>query len=401
MSLGLRRDTEPGRRRRIQTINVIAMMAIALNLIFSTVFFVAIAPAAPWALRILNLLLVAGYGGSLALNAAARTDLAMWLVNWTGLANIVISSLALGLGLGSIAFFVVVPLTAVLTSREDDRVVPLVFTIAALIAVAVVVAIEPAVPITVAGTHWEAPVLAGNIASVVVFATVVALYYRRRVDHAQAEIAAEHARSESLLLNILPKETADRLKAGERIIADSADDVAVLFADLVGSTPLTRRIESQDLVAVLNRVFSSFDDLADEHGLEKIKTMGDSYIAVAGLPTPRPGHLVAAADMALAMRRVIRDHSLPGYEPLQLRIGLHTGSVVAGVIGKRKFSYDLWGDTVNIASRMESQGIPGEIQVTQEIRDRLDGMFDFEPRGTIEVRGEGPMATYLLKGRTA
>ena len=399
VNVGVGGETSAGKRRRIQTINVVALLAVGLNAVFSTSFFLFIDSSGSWLLRGTNLLLVCGYGASIALNAASKTDGAMWLVNGTGLVNVVVSSLVLGLGLGSLAFFVVVPLTAALTSREDDRVVPRVFTIGALAGLILAVWLEPTVPDTVAGTGWQSAVLAGNVASVVVFATVVALYYRRRVDRAQADLAAEHDRSEALLLNILPRATADRLKSGERVIADSAQDVAVLFADLVGSTPITQALSPDELVALLDGLFSSFDVLADTHGLEKIKTVGDAYIAVGGLPMPRRGHLQAAADMALAMREEVHLHAIPGGGRLELRIGLHAGPVIAGVIGKKKFSYDLWGDTVNITSRMESSGIPGEIQVTKTVKDRLEDEFEFESRGIIEIKGKGPMETYFLKGR--
>lgn len=399
VNIGVSHDQSEPEQRRVQTINVVALMAIALNLVFSSAFYLFIDSSGSWWLRGINLLFLCGYGGSMALNAARRTDAAMVLVNTTGLLNIVVSSLVLGLGLGSIAFFVVVPLTAVLTSRQDDRVVPLVFTVGALAGLTLVAWVEPSVPASIAGTGWQSVVLAGNVASVVIFATVVAMYYRRQVDRAQSELAEEHRRSESLLLNILPAATAERLKAGETVIADSADDVAVLFADLVGSTPMAEALSPDELVEFLNRVFSSFDDLADRFGLEKIKTVGDAYIAVGGIPTPIPDHLASAADMALAMQDVILTEGDSPVGPLQMRVGLHVGPAVAGVIGKRKYSYDLWGDTVNTAARMESSGIPGEIQVTEVVRQRLDGRFGFEQRGIIEIKGKGPMSTYLLKGR--
>jgi adenylate cyclase len=266
VNVGVGGETSASDRRRIQTINVVALLAIGLNAVFSTYFFLFIDSSGSWPLRGANVLLVCGYGASIALNAASKTDAAMWLVNGTGLLNIVVSSLVLGLGLGSLAFFVMVPLTAALTSREDDRVVPLVFTVGALAGLVVAVWLEPLVPDTIAGTAWQSAVLAGNVASVVVFATVVALYYRRRVDKAQADLAAEHDRSEALLLNILPRTTADRLKTGERVIADSAQDVA----DLVDSTPITQALSPDELVVLLDGVFSSFDDLADKQPMRPL-----------------------------------------------------------------------------------------------------------------------------------
>jgi adenylate cyclase len=401
VNLGVSEGSPASVIRRVQTINVVALLALGLNLIFSTSFFLLIDSSGAWMLRGLNLAIVLAYAASIAINAAHRTDAATWLLNGTGLVNIVVSSLVLGLGLGSFTFFVIVPLTAILTSREDDLVVPLVFTVGSVVGLSVVVMAEPSVPATVAGTEWQSVVLIGNVVSVVVFATVVALYYRRRVDRAEAELAEQHARAEALLLNILPTDTAERLKSGERVIADGADDVSVLFVDLVGSTSLAAALPPGDLVALLNDVFSAFDDLADQYGLEKIKTVGDAYIAVGGLPRPDPDHLTSAADLALAIRDEIRRYVVPGIGPLEIRLGLHTGPVVAGVIGKRKFSYDIWGDTVNIASRMESTGIPGEIQVTTEVRERLNQDFEFEQRGTIDIKGKGQMHTFLLKARAS
>jgi class 3 adenylate cyclase len=401
VNLGVSEGSPASVIRRVQTINVVALLALGLNLIFSTSFFLLIDSSGAWMLRGLNLAIVLAYAASIAINAAHRTDAATWLLNGTGLVNIVVSSLVLGLGLGSFTFFVIVPLTAILTSREDDLVVPLVFTVGSVVGLSVVVMAEPSVPATVAGTEWQSVVLIGNVVSVVVFATVVALYYRRRVDRAEAELAEQHARAEALLLNILPTDTAERLKSGERVIADGADDVSVLFVDLVGSTSLAAALPPGDLVALLNDVFSAFDDLADQYGLEKIKTVGDAYIAVGGLPRPDPDHLASAADLALAIRDEIRRYVVPGIGPLEIRLGLHTGPVVAGVIGKRKFSYDIWGDTVNIASRMESTGIPGEIQVTTEVRERLNQDFEFEQRGTIDIKGKGQMHTFLLKARAS
>lgn len=400
VSLGVVDGLSESEKRRVQTINVVALVALGLNLVLSTSFFLFIDSSESWPLRGLNLVIVLSYAVSIALNARHRADPSMWLLNGTGLVNIVTSSLVLGLGLGSIAFFVIVPLTAILTSREDDLVVPVVFTIGAVVGLSAVVVAEPSVPETVADTGWQSLVLIGNVASVVLFATVVALYYRRRVDRAEAELAEQHARAEGLLLNILPSETAERLKAGERVIADDADDVSVLFVDLVGSTSLADALAPGDLVAVLNRVFSAFDDLTDRHGLEKVKTVGDAYIAVGGLPTPDPNHLTSAAKLALALRDEIHRYSVPEFGPLEIRLGLHAGPVVAGVIGKRKFSYDIWGDTVNTAARMESTGIPGEVQVTATVQERLKHDFDFEPRGAVPVKGKGQMETFLLRPRT-
>jgi class 3 adenylate cyclase len=207
----------------------------------------------------------------------------------------------------------------------------------------------------------------------------------------------EHDRAERLLLNVLPEEVATRLKSGQATIADSYTEVTVLFADIVGFTSLSARIPPEQLVRMLNQVFSAFDQLAEKYGLEKIKTIGDAYMVVSGLNGPNPNRPEAAATMALEMMSSLnRLSNLIGID-LQVRIGMDTGPVVAGVIGTKKFIYDLWGDTVNTASRMESMGIPGRIQVTQRFYECLQDRFRFEKRGVLQVKGKGDMITYLLE----
>jgi len=204
-----------------------------------------------------------------------------------------------------------------------------------------------------------------------------------------------HRENQRLLLNVLPASIAEKLKQQTGIIAERDDDVSVLFADIVGFTPLSARLSPTALVEMLNRVFSGFDELTDRHGLEKIKTIGDAYMAAGGLIRADPDHLAAMAAMALAMQESVR--KLEGdYAGLGLRIGMHVGSVVAGVIGIRKFIYDIWGDAVNIASRLESQGAPGRIHVSDAVFQRLQGRFAFEPRGSIELKGRGSMQTFFL-----
>jgi class 3 adenylate cyclase len=218
---------------------------------------------------------------------------------------------------------------------------------------------------------------------------------------AEDKLAEEHARSERLLLNILPGAISERLKEKGEPIADGFADVTVLFADIVGFTELSEKLTPAALVDMLNRTFTAFDDLAERLGVEKIKTIGDCYMVAAGLPAAQPDHAERVAEMALGMRDALDRINQEGGYSLRLRIGMHSGPVVAGVIGKRKFIYDLWGDTVNTASRMESSGAPSEIQVTRAAFEKLRDGFELEARGVIKVKGKGDMETFLLKGRKA
>jgi class 3 adenylate cyclase len=222
---------------------------------------------------------------------------------------------------------------------------------------------------------------------------------RRALDREHRLLLTEQERSEHLLLNVLPGPIADRLKQGEEVIADDFPEVTVLFADLVDFTRRSRETTPERVVQVLDDLFSALDTLAERYQLEKIKTVGDAYMVVGGLPEPRPDHAQAVADMALAVREEVARHLDPAGEPLAVRIGIDTGPVVAGVIGRRKFSYDLWGDTVNTASRMESSGVPGCIQVTERTYRRLRDGFRLERRGSIEVKGKGEMTTWFLVER--
>jgi adenylate cyclase len=209
------------------------------------------------------------------------------------------------------------------------------------------------------------------------------------------------ARSEGLLLNVLPKSIAERLKREPGVIADAYSDVTVLFADVVDFTPFTERTEPKRVVGVLDQIFSEFDALAERHGIEKIKTIGDAYMVAAGLPDRRPDHAEAMAEMALDMRDAFTRVCRPLGVDLAIRIGIDSGPVIAGVIGRHKFTYDLWGDTVNTASRMESQGVPGAIQVSDATYRLLRDRYDFEDRGEIEIKGKGRRLAYLLVGHRA
>jgi adenylate cyclase len=244
-----------------------------------------------------------------------------------------------------------------------------------------------------------------NIVGVATTAYALLQYFVRARERALAELAREHhaleleqAKSERLLLNVLPQPVAARLKEHEGIIAESCPAVTVLFADLVGFTPLAERLSASEVVSLLDRVFAGWDAVAAHHGVEKIKTIGDAYMVAGGIPVQRDDHAEAIAEMALAMGPEVARCSTETGLPLEVRIGIDTGPVVAGVIGRAKFIYDLWGDTVNTASRMESHALPGTIQVTERAYERLRHRYELRERGMIEVKGKGPMPCYLLTG---
>jgi len=224
-----------------------------------------------------------------------------------------------------------------------------------------------------------------------------AFQQERLIESQQRVIAQERERSEQLLHNILPQQVADQLKSQSGTVAEAYDEATVLFADLVGFTPMSAELSPTRLVAMLNEVFSAFDALCVRHGVEKIKTIGDAYMAVAGVPMPRTDHAEACADLALAMRAEVTELSARLGRTLDFRIGMHLGPVVAGVIGASKFAYDLWGDTVNTAARMESHGLPGQIQVSEPLALRLrERGYRLTERGPIEIKGKGMIRTWLL-----
>jgi class 3 adenylate cyclase len=212
-------------------------------------------------------------------------------------------------------------------------------------------------------------------------------------------LEVERARSERLLRDMLPTSIAERLKQGEGVIADGFGEVTVLFADIADFTSHAERSPPEATVALLNDLFSRFDALTESRGLEKIKTVGDAYMVAGGLPGPMPSHAEAMAELALEMLEVAGARRLPDGDPVRLRIGIDSGPVVAGVIGRRRFSYDLWGDTANTASRMETTGIPGCIQITERTRHLLGDRYQLTERGRIQVKGKGTMCTYFLSRR--
>jgi guanylate cyclase len=246
---------------------------------------------------------------------------------------------------------------------------------------------------------FTSTMLALNIAvgGTMVF-TLLALFAKQRKDALTALQVAQD-RAENLLLNVLPRSIADRLKVDTHTIADQFSSASILFADVVDFTPKAEHLAPADVVGVLDHLFSHFDTLAERYGLEKIKTIGDCYMVAAGVPSPRPDHARALALMALDMLEAMRSSDDVGHLGLELRVGINSGPVVAGVIGRKRFLYDLWGDAVNTASRMESHGTSGRIQITRATYELLADEFECEPRGTIMVKGKGEMEAWYLLGR--
>jgi len=216
---------------------------------------------------------------------------------------------------------------------------------------------------------------------------------------AQRQLEAANQQNLELLLNILPEPIADRIRAGEGLIADRHDDVSLLFADIVGFTAMSTTMDPEELVRLLDQVFGVFDTLVDASDLEKVKTIGDAYMIVGGMPIWSPDHLERMADLAIDIARAMDDNDAAARLGVRFRIGIHTGPVVAGVVGKRRSIYDVWGDTVNLASRMESTGVAGQIQVTGAVEERLRDRYRLESRGLVDIKGKGPMETFFLLDR--
>jgi class 3 adenylate cyclase len=392
-------ERSTGEERRVRLTNQSAVIGTVSCGAFAAVY--AVAGARFVAPMVANLIAVALLIVALLLSKRGARTLSKALVLVPVNLVVVVASMLLGGRLGFLYYLFVTAVVALLLFSAKQW--PLRLAFALLSAACCVAALV--LPSSSAIADLITPGVGTTIdvaSALCVIATVVIIVHLFTGDTTRAEVrlAAEHARSERLLLNILPGAISARLKENGEAIADGFADVTVLFADLVGFTELSQKLTPAELVEMLNRTFSAFDDLAERFGVEKIKTIGDCYMVAAGLPERTDDHAEVVARMALAMREALIRINREGGYSLRLRIGLHTGPVVAGVIGKRKFIYDLWGDTVNTASRMESSGSPGEIQVTREVFDRLRGQFELEPRGLIQVKGKGEMETFLLKGET-
>ena len=397
--IGRTPELTPSQARYVVLTNIIALLGAVFTLGFAPVLVLAGSPVFP----ALQLVYALGYLPTLWLNHRGHHVAATTYLLLSSHLLAVSQVLVEGTGLDVHLFFMLHTMLPFLLfdARHSRRM----FALSAVAGVDMVLAVAlgdrlPRLGPEIAAErlHVLRPILLGGL-----FATLAACahYARRATLIAEAALDRAHQRSEELLLNILPPSIARRLKQRGGTIADGFPGVTVMFADIVGFTRMSSRLPPERIVHMLNELFCRFDDVAGSLRLEKIKTIGDCYMVAGGLPEPRADHAEAVAEMALAMLDIVAELAASTGEPLTVRIGIHSGPVVAGVIGKRKFIYDLWGDTVNIASRMESHGVPGAIQLSEVSRALLADKFDLRHRGAIEIKGKGQMHTYLLEGRRA
>lgn len=327
--------------------------------------------------------------------------LATVLVALELLAHGSIATFLLGWSAGFHYYYLVVPLVALYSPFGTPAMRAAVAGMVGLLYIALWLAARDVPPHYTLGDTELTLYLLFNFGLIFVVIMAIGFFYERAATLMEAELEFERQRSERLLLNTLPASIAQRLKdqPGEAIATRHAD-VSVLFCDIVGFTRLAEKLPPEQLVAILNRVFTAFDDIADRHQVEKIKTIGDAYMVAAGLPTPCDDPAGTLAEVSLEMMAAVAALREELGSELGVRIGIHSGPVVAGVIGRRKFAYDLWGDVVNTAARMESHGLPGAIQVTEETALRLGERFTLAPRGLMQIKGKGPMTVFLLSARS-
>ncbi|HYM32041.1 MAG TPA: adenylate/guanylate cyclase domain-containing protein [Candidatus Cybelea sp.] len=383
------------RHRAIAVTTVIMVVLAGLTVAF---ILVSVAFIGVFLLLLFNITQLAGYLIALDLNRRGYHTAARLLGLAFACAGYLWSCVSFGRGSGS--EFYAIPLLALpllIFTRTERKLLVAVYVV--LVATVLFAQVAPSFipPIANVGETELAISHAFSLVTNIAIVGVIVFYTHALTLRAEDAINRERERSDRLLANILPASIAERLKHEARSIADRCDDVTVLFADLADFTTYAADQPPEAVVDLLNRVFYAFDDMVDRRGLEKIKTVGDAYMAAGGVPVPRPDHATAMADLAVEMMQFVE--SLRGQQSpdIRLRIGMHSGRVIAGVIGKRKFSYDLWGDTVNVASRLQSASEPGRIHLSEETRQRLGPRYVVEARGLIALKGRGSMNTYFLQ----
>ena len=386
------------RDRRAQTTRWIAQGATAISLVYAGVY--SMLGGQALAITALGFAIIYLFVAAFLVKVSPRN--AAILVLTTGLVHIsALQFLVMSMDPAGSSFLLVIPPFALMTMDKKDR---LWMWVISLIAVSLFalrqagIEVGPQYMQLRASSEQETHMNLFSATVAGLFLTAVFHLFYRDLLQAREKLQEAHEQSEALLLNILPESIAERLKHDTEALADGHDVATVLFADIVGFTQLSSRLEPNELVAMLNTYFTAFDRLVGDHGLEKIKTIGDAYMVAGGVPVPTPDHAERVLAFALGMLETVETLNRELNQELSLRIGVNMGPVTAGVIGERKFIYDLWGDTVNVASRMESTGIVGRIQVTEAIAQEVGHTYIFEKRGPVDIKGKGTMDVYLLKG---
>lgn len=381
---------------RLRVLNIATWIAVAVSAIFAVTQFVT--GTGSWLAGTVNLVATAVYA-TIPLLYRFGELVAPLVFIFSSYVSLTVIAWEVGTGTG-LQFYFLVAASVVVLALGVEHIVLASFTVA--IGAALTIALEFLVPADT-GVMPDWAVTFGFVTStaascLMIVATV--WYALRETARAEKAMETEYQRSEALLANILPASIATRLKdPAHEVIADKYDDASILFADIAGYTKRASDTSPSDLVQFLDRLYTDLDVLVDMHGLEKVKTSGDSYMVVSGVPEPRPDHVEALAALALDMADAVADLTDPRGRAVPLRMGLAAGPVVAGVVGARKFFYDVWGDAVNVAARMETTDVEGRIQVPQNIYERLSDTFEFEERGEIDIKGKGVMRTWYLLGR--
>lgn len=387
--------------RRLRTINLLVLLSVAFMSSYGV--FYALYDLSHFANEIgFLLVMIMLIASVLLITRGGNVDRAAWLMILYGLCLIAIISWLLGPAGGTFVYLIAIPFifSLVLPKRHQHLIWPIAILIGAIFVFEVLNGHEGSVgalPVVVQRIFFFA-----SVVGAIVLACTVGLVYRWLIERAEAKLSAEQARSDRLLRAILPDVIAAQLKRDDRqVIAQRHDSVTVVFADIVGFTKRSSEGDAEPIVLALNRIFSAIDALASRRNIEKIKTIGDAYFAVCGLPEPVDEHAARVADFALDLQDAVQQLATDVWPELQFRIVMHTGPVVAGVIGRSKFAYDVWGDTINTTARMEEICSPGQILMTEETARALPDRFRVEPLGSRDVRDKGPLPMYQLIGRAS